>query len=148
MILEVLRMINWKAVGFGFIVTLVLAYLGNYIPYVDIPLAPIIGGIVAGYVVGGSYKNGIINGGFAAGIPGFLYTLAVIVFVTGSTIAVAVSKTALSGESGIVTIIIIIIGAILAFVIYFVLGLIGGIIGATIKERGIKRTIPETNNDQ
>ncbi len=141
-------MINWKAVGFGFIVTLVLAYLGNYIPYVDIPLAPIIGGIVAGYVVGGSYKNGIINGGLAAGIPGFLYTLAVIVFVTGSTIAVAVSKTALSGESGIATIIIIIIGAILAFVIYFVLGLIGGIIGAAIKERGIKKTVPETNNNQ
>ena len=141
-------MINWKAVGFGFIVTLVLAYLGNYIPYVDIPLAPIIGGIVAGYVVGGSYKNGIINGGLAAGIPGFLYTLAVIIFVTGSTIAAAVAKTALSNESGIVSAFIIIVGAILVFVIYFILGLYGGIIGTTIKERGIKKPIPKTNNEQ
>jgi hypothetical protein len=32
--------VNWKAIGFGFIVTLVLAYLGNYVPYLDIPIAP------------------------------------------------------------------------------------------------------------
>jgi hypothetical protein len=49
-------MINWKAIGFGFIVTLVLAYLGNYIPYSDIPLAPLVGELIAGCVVGGIRK--------------------------------------------------------------------------------------------
>ena len=69
-------------------------------------------------------------------------------FCSGSTIAAAVAKTALSNESGIVSAFIIIVGAILAFVIYFILGLIGGIIGTTIKERGIKKPIPKTNNEQ
>ena len=54
-------MINWKAIVLGFIVTIILAYLGNYIPYLDIPLAPIIGGIIAGLVVGGDYKNGLLT---------------------------------------------------------------------------------------
>lgn len=140
-------MVNWKAISYGFIVTLVLAYLGNYIPYVDIPLAPIMGGIIAGYVVGGSYKNGIINGGLSAGIVGFIYTLIVIVYTTGSTIVTAVNKavatTALSGESGIVIVSIIIFASIVAFGIYFILGLIGGIIGASINERGTEKPMPE-----
>jgi hypothetical protein len=132
-------MVNLKAIVLGFIVTLVLAYLGNYIPYVDIPIAPFIGGIIAGYIVGGSYKNGIINGGLSAGIVGFIYTLVVIVYTNGSTITMAVNKavanSALSGESGIVIAFIIIFASIVAFGIYFILGLIGGIIGTAIKER-------------
>ncbi|MGZ4857618.1 MAG: DUF5518 domain-containing protein [Methanobacteriaceae archaeon] len=135
--------------GFGFIVTLVLAYLGNYVPYLDIPIAPLIGGIIVGYVVGGSYKNGIINGGLSAGLVGFLYTLMVIVLVTGNTISTAVAAyvapTAFSGESGIFTAIIIIIGAFLASIIYFILGLIGGIIGVAIKERGTEKPKPSTS---
>ena len=132
-------MINRKAIILGFMVTIVLAYMGNYIPYLDIPLAPIIGGVVAGLVVGGSYRNGIINGGLAAGIPGFIYTLIVIVYVTGSTISTAVTKalasTSYTGLSEIITVIIIIFGSIVAFGIYFILGLIGGIIGVLIKDK-------------
>ncbi|MFY9637444.1 MAG: DUF5518 domain-containing protein [Methanobacterium sp.] len=132
-------MINWKAIVLGFIVTIVLAYLGNYIPYLDIPLAPIIGGIIAGLVVGGDYKNGIINGGLAAGIPGFIYTLIVIVYITGSTISTAVTKalafTSYTGLSEIISVLIIIFGSIVAFGIYFILGLIGGIFGVIIKDK-------------
>jgi Family of unknown function (DUF5518) len=132
-------MINRKAIVLGFIVTIVLAYIGNYIPYLDIPLAPIIGGVIAGLVVGGGYKNGIINGGLAAGIPGFIYTLIVIVYATGSTISTAVTRslanTSYLGLSGIITVGIIIFGSILAFGIYFILGLIGGIIGVVIKDK-------------
>jgi hypothetical protein len=72
-------MVNWKSIGLGFIVTLVLVYLGNYLPYLDMSLAPILGGIFAGYMVGGSYKNGVIYGGFSASIAGFIYTLLVII---------------------------------------------------------------------
>lgn len=132
-------MINWKAIVLGFIFTILLAYMGNYIPYLDIPLAPLIGGIIAGYVVGGAFRNGIINGGLAAGIPGFIYTLIVIVYVTGSTISSAVTETLASksygGMSEIITVIIIVFGSIVAFGIYFILGLIGGIIGVAIKDK-------------
>jgi hypothetical protein len=105
------------------------------------------GGIITGYVMGGSYKNGIINGGLSAGIVGFIYTLIVIVYTTGSTIVTAVNKavatTALSGEFGIVIVSIIIFASIVAFGIYFILGLIGGIIGASINERGTGKPMPE-----
>ncbi|WP_156095950.1 hypothetical protein [Methanobacterium sp. SMA-27] len=41
---------------------------------------------------GGNHKNGIINGGLSAGIVGFIYTLMIIVFTSGSTITAAVNN--------------------------------------------------------
>ena len=141
-------MVNWKSIGLGFIITLVFVYLGKYLPYLAMSLAPILGGIFAGYVVGGSYKNGAIYGGFSAGIAGFIYTLLVIILSSGITRATSVSMaiipTSLSGASGIVTVGVIILGATIAFVIYFVMGLIGGIIGVAIKERNAEKQILKT----
>lgn len=141
-------MVNWKSIGLGFIVTLVLVYLGNYLPYLDMSLAPILGGIFAGYMVGGSYKNGVIYGGFSASIAGFIYTLLVIILSAGIALATSVSMavipTSLSGASGIVTVGIIILGATIAFVIYFIMGLIGGLIGVAIKERNAEKQIFRT----
>jgi hypothetical protein len=138
-------MVNWKAIGLGVIITLILAYLGKYIPHLDNPIAPIIGGIFAGYVVGGSYKNGVIYGGLSAGIAGFVYTLLVIILSAGIALATTVSMNivpnTVSGESGIVTVSIIILGAFLAFGIYLILGLIGGIIGIAIRERNAEKQI-------
>jgi hypothetical protein len=137
-------MVNWKAIGLGFIITLVLAYLGRYIPHLDMPIAPIIGGIISGYMVGGSYRDGGIYGGLSVGIAGFLYTIMVIL-LTGISLATTVSMNifpmAMNGESGIVTAAIIILGALLAFSIYFIMGLIGGIIGIAIKERNAEKQI-------
>ena len=138
-------MVNWKAIGLGVIITLTLAYLGKYIPHLDTPIAPIIGGIIAGYMVGGSYKNGIIYGGLSAGLAGFVYTIIVIVLDSGIALAAAVSMNiapmSLNGESGIITASIIILGALLSFVIYLIMGLIGGIIGIAIKERNAEKQI-------
>ena len=138
-------MVNWKAIGLGVIITLILAYLGKYIPHLDNPIAPIIGGIFAGYVVGGSYKNGVIYGGLSAGIAGFAYTLSVIILSAGIALATTVSMNivpnSVSGESGIVTVSIIILGAFLAFGIYLILGLICGIIGIAIRERNAEKQI-------
>lgn len=138
-------MVNWKAIGLGVIITLILAYLGKYIPHLDNPIAPIIGGIFAGYVVGGSYKNGVFYGGLSAGIAGFVYTLLVIILSAGIALATTVSMNivpnTVSGESGIVTVSIIILGAFLAFGIYLILGLIGGIIGIAIRERNAEKQI-------
>jgi len=138
-------MVNWKAIGLGVIITLTLAYLGKYIPHLDTPIAPIIGGIVAGYMVGGSYKNGIIYGVLSAGLAGFVYTIIVIVLNSGIALAAAVSMNiapmSLNGESGIITASIIILGALLSFVIYLIMGLLGGIIGIAIKERNAEKQI-------
>jgi hypothetical protein len=141
-------MVNWKAIALGFIVTLVLMYIGNYIPYLHRTIAPIMGGIIAGYVVGGSYKNGIIYGGFSAGIVGFLYSLVIIILSAGIALATSVSMvivpSTLNGESGFITAGIIILGATMSFVIYFIMGLIGGLIGVAIKEREAEKQIFRT----
>ncbi len=138
-------MVNWKAICLGIIITLILAYLGKYIPHLDNPIAPITGGIIAGYVVGGSYKNGIIYGGLSAGIAGFVYTLLIIILSAGvalaSTVAMTIAPTAINGESGIITASIIILGSLLVFIIYLILGLLGGIIGIAIKERNAEKQI-------
>jgi hypothetical protein len=138
-------MVNWKAIGFGVSVTLILAYLGNFIPYLGMSIAPIVGGIIAGYIVGGSFKNGIIYGGFSAGTAGFIYTFLVVVLTAGISKATAVSMniypSAVGSESGIVTAIIIGLSVILAFGTYFIMGVIGGIIGIAIKEREAEKQI-------
>lgn len=138
-------MVNWKAICLGFIGTFILAYLGKYIPHLDMPIAPIVGGILAGYMVGGSYRDGSVYGGLSAGIAGFIYTLLVIILAAGVSVAATVSMNvfpvSIYGESGIVTAGIIILGAILSFIIYFILGLIGGIIGIAIKERNAEKQI-------
>ena len=138
-------MVNWKAICLGFIGTFILAYLGKYIPHLDMPIAPIVGGIIAGYMVGGSYRDGSVYGGLSAGIAGFIYTLLVIILSAGvsvaSTVSMNVFQMSIYGESGIVTAGIIILGAILSFIIYFILGLIGGIIGIAVKERNAEKQI-------
>ena len=141
-------MVNWKSIGLGFIVTFLFVYLGRYLPYLDMSLAPILGGIFAGYIVGGIYKNGAIYGGFSAGSAGFIYTLLIILLSSGiaraTSVSMALVPTSLSGASGIVTASVIILGGIIAFVIYFIMGLIGGIIGVAIKERNAEKQILKT----
>ena len=140
-------MVNWKAIGLGFIITIILAYLGNYLPFLGMPFAPILGGIFAGYVVGGSYKNGAIYGGFSASIAGFIYTLLIILYSgigIATSVSTAVVPTSLSAESGFITVGIIILGATISFMTYFIMGLIGGIIGVAIKERNAEKQILTT----
>ena len=141
-------MVNWKSIGLGFIITFAYIYLSKYVPYLDMSLAPILGGIFAGYMVGGSFKNGALYGGFSAGIVGFIYALLVIILSNGIARATSVSMVVFpissSGISEFVTAGVIILGATIAFVIYFIMGLIGGIIGVAIKERNAEKQILKT----
>ena len=138
-------MVNWKALGLGFVGTFILAYLGKYIPHLDMPIAPIMGGIISGYMVGGSYRDGGIYGGLSAGIAGFIYTILVIILSAGVSLAATVSMNifpmSMYWETWILTLGIIILGAILSFITYFILGLLGGIIGIAIKERNAEKQI-------
>ncbi len=111
---------NWKAMIIGFMVTLIL------LPFLEF-IAPLIGGIIAGYLVDGKYKNGIYNGGISASIASLLYALVTFTHLSGSDIAKAASMNLSVGTFTILSIILATIGGLL-------LGLIGGIIGVAIKK--------------
>ena len=113
--------IELKAIIVGFVVTLIL------LPYLN-ALAPLIGGIIAGYIVGESYRNGIINGGLSVSIASLTYAVIVDSLFKDAIIAKA-SSTNLSVDM------VIILSIILAIIGGLVLGLIGGIIGVTIQKR-------------
>ncbi|NYB51372.1 MAG: DUF5518 domain-containing protein [Methanobacteriaceae archaeon] len=111
-------MVNWTAVGIGFVVTVVLEIVGVLFLAMDTAVstfislfAPIIGGLIAAYWAGGDYKEGSLNGGIAGGMGSLL---AAIIFLPGS-----------SPE--------IILNALISFITSAVLGLIGGLIGILAK---------------
>ena len=63
--------LNWIAISVAFIVTIVIAFIsGIYLPKNIGLIGPVIGGLIAGYMVGGNYTDGIVNGGIPAGIAG------------------------------------------------------------------------------
>lgn len=100
---------NWTPVIIGIILTAVIGLIGIFIPFLNI-LAPIIGGAVAAYLVGGDYKDGAVNGGISSAGGG-----AIIGFV------VLGPFTAIIG------------GLALGFIFGLILGIIGGVIGVLIK---------------
>jgi uncharacterized membrane protein len=77
--------INWRAVGIGFVVTLVIGLIGGFaVPYTDVTIPALswgvvglVGGAVAGYLVGGGIWNGAVNGILATTI-GALVVLVVL----------------------------------------------------------------------
>jgi hypothetical protein len=127
--------LNWMAIIVSFIVTIVIAFIsGIYLPKNIGLIGPVIGGLIAGYMVGENYTDGIVNSGIPAGLAGLIY-LTTVVLLFGSQIATIASK---AGYTGSVETLILggaIAAVFVGFAMYFVLGLIGGIIGVAIKER-------------
>lgn len=72
--------INWRAVLYGFLVTIALGLLsGVGIPYTNASLpvlgwglTGLVGGLVGGYVAGGTLGNGAVNGGLASVLGAFI----------------------------------------------------------------------------
>ena len=127
--------LNWWAIGVAFVVTLVLSIIfGIYLPKNVGLIGPIIGGLLAGYMVGGSYTEGLVNGGIPAGIAGSIYTVSVVSILGSKIIAEAVAI-GYTGSTGTLLISAVIGGVIGGFAIYFFLGIIGSIIGVVIKNR-------------
>jgi hypothetical protein len=87
-----------------------------------------------GYIVGGSYTDGLVNGGIPVGIAGSIYT-ALIVLILGNKIIAEAVALGYTGSTG--TLIIgAVIGAVFSgFAIYFFLGIIGSIIGVELKNK-------------
>lgn len=107
-------MVNWTAVAIGFVVTIALEIVGTFFRTVDTAVsvfistfAPIIGGLIAAYWAGGTYQEGIVNGGLAGGMGSLL---AAIIFLPGSFTFVVEN-------------------ALISFISSAILGIIGGVIG-------------------
>lgn len=127
--------LNWQAIFVSFAVTIVIAVLsGIYLPKNVGLIGPIIGGLIAGYMVDGSYTDGLVNGGIPAGIAGLIYVAAV-VLLFGGVITATASAVGYRGSTEVLLITAVIGGAFVGFAMYFVLGIIGGIIGVAIKGR-------------
>lgn len=126
--------LNWMAIIVAFVVAIVMGIFGGlYLPKNVSLIGPIIGGLIAGYLVDGSYTDGLVNGGIPAGIAG-LISFVVIIYLTWSEITTLASNLGyplppgsfLTGE---------IAAGFAGFAMYFVLGIIGAVIGVAIKNR-------------
>ena len=67
-------MTDWRAVGWGFLVLLVVAIFGAGIPILGQIGAGLVGGFVAGYVGGGGLARGAWHGLLAGSITGIVFT--------------------------------------------------------------------------
>ena len=127
--------LNWMAIIAAFIVTVVLSLIFViYLPKNVNLIAPIIGGLIAGYIVGGSYTDGLVNGGIPAGIAGLIYTT-VVILLSINTITSAATSLGYTGSTETLVITAVIGAAFAGFALYFVLGIIGSVIGVVIKKR-------------
>lgn len=113
--------IQIKPIILGFFFTLIL------LPFIN-AIAPLISGITVGYLVGGNYRNGIINGGLMGSLAALTYAILVDLLFLGAVVARAQS-TGLSVET------VIVLSLVLAPIGGLLLGLIGGIIGVAIKKK-------------
>ncbi len=120
-------MVNWSAVIVGFIVTIFLEIIALLFKSVDIAVAifltifaPIIGGLIAAYWVGGTFKDGAVNGGLAGGLGSLLVA---IITTNGSLIIIAEN-------------------AVISFLISAIAGIIGGLIGVIVRGNPQKEELP------
>ncbi len=126
--------LNWVAIGIAFVISIVMGIFGViYLPKNVSLIGPIIGGLIAGYIVDGSYTDGLVNGGIPAGIAG-LISLPVVLYLFWNIIIAAASNSGYTLPPG-SFLIIAVSGAFVGFAIYFVLGIIGAVIGVTVKNR-------------
>ena len=126
--------LNWKAIAAAFITTTVLSIVfGLYLPKnVDL-IGPVIGGLIAGYMVGGSYTDGLVNGGIPAGIGGIISTVT-FVLLSSSQITSLVYSIGYTGSKETLLLGVIVGAAIAGFAIYFLFGIIGSIIGVKLNK--------------
>lgn len=132
---------QWKAMGIGFAVTLILQLigLGLQVSFLAI-LAAVIGGVIVGYMAGEHRKSGIISGGLSGGTASLVYGLALSTLF-GSTVAdQAAAKGLVLSSSALVAVV-----GMVALAAGTGLGLIGGSIGVFL--RAPRKDLPRAFSD-
>ena len=121
-----------------FVITLVIIILnGTYLPKSVGFIGPIVGGLIAGYLVGGNYTDGIVNGGIPVGLAGITYTSG-IVAINGYKITSSLNNIFIYNGSHVQLFFSLIFAS---FAFYLGFGIIGGLIGFAIKERKIIKEV-------
>ena len=129
--------LSWTVMGIVFVTTLVITIIsGTYLPKSVGFIGPIVGGLIAGYLVGGNYTDGIVNGGIPVGLAGITYTSGILA-INGYKITASLNTHSYNGSH--LQLLFSLIFASFAF--YLVFGIIGGLIGFAIKERKIIKEI-------
>ncbi len=129
--------LNWIVMGIVYVITLVIILIiGTYLPKSIVFIGPLVGGLIAGYLVGGNYTDGIINGGIPVGLAGLTYSSG-LVAINGNKITTSLNALIYNGTHLQLLISVIYAG----FAFYFIYGIIGGLIGFAIKERKIIKEI-------
>ncbi|WP_277524882.1 DUF5518 domain-containing protein [Natrinema salsiterrestre] len=127
--------INWSAVVTGFVVTLVLGFISGVI-YVGSEASVVVlywgtigvlGGLVAGYLVGGTVGSGAFHGGIAT--------------VFGSLILLAIAAFTTLLFAGVVPTFGVIVFGLLMLAFYAIPGALGGAIGSWAKGRRTSREV-------
>jgi len=73
-------MTNWRAVGTGFLVMVLVSLVGFVVPVLGHLVAGLAGGFVAGYLADDGLLGGAWHGLLAGGLAGFLLALAIGLF--------------------------------------------------------------------
>ncbi len=114
-------MTNWRAVGIGFLVMVVVGLVGLAVPGIGQLFAGLVGGFVAGYIAGGGLLSGAWHGLLAGGFAGFL--LALVVGLAG--LALGPVGAVVGGGLAVV----ILVGSVFLALDSAVAGLVGGLLG-------------------
>lgn len=116
-------MTDWRAVGWGFLVILVIGIFGAGVPVLGQIGAGLVGGFVAGYVAGGKWTRGAWHGLVAGSITGVVFTL--LLAVGGGLISGPAAPIVGGG--------ILVVG-IFVTLLFAIDSAIAGAIGAALKE--------------
>jgi len=119
-------MTNWRAVGIGFVVQVLIGIFAFAIPGIGHAAAGLIGGFVAGYVAGGGLGRGAWHGLLAGAIGGIV----VAIFVgAGVTVVGSVGAGPLGFLAGLGSLALAIVVALLLAIPSGIAGALGGLIG-------------------
>lgn len=116
-------MTDWRAVGWGFLVLLVVAIFGAGIPILGQIGAGLAGGFVAGYLAGGGLGSGAWHGLLAGSITGVIFTL-----------LLAVAGGLLTGPAGPIVGGGVLVAGVVATLLFAIDSAIAGAIGAVLAD--------------
>ncbi len=117
-------MTDWRAVGIGFLVSIIAGLLAFLLPVIGHIGAGLIGGFAAGYVAGGNVWNGLWHGLLAGAIGGVVALL----FGGLVTVVGGVGAGPIGGLAGLS---VLVLGLLIAFVLALD-SAIGGAVGSLL----------------
>jgi hypothetical protein len=70
--------LKWTVMALVFVITLIMSvFIANNTPNSVGFIFPLIGGLIAGYLVDGNYTDALVNGAIPVGLAGYIYTISI-----------------------------------------------------------------------